>query len=159
MNEHDAAMSRFGAMSGCVRSTPVSMSPTRAPAPWLTPYEPLGVAPIARMSHWQAPSGSGPTSGGTEKSDAQAACSVAIELTAARAVKREGAFAFPAPNRASRATPAIAPDLRRVRANEAFDDEAVAIPSLFTRSTVPPAVRIASTPRAECPVFRTTMYF
>ena len=60
MNEHDAARSRFGAMSGCCRSSPVSMMPTRAPLPWFTAYEPSVVALIIRMSHWHGDSGSGP---------------------------------------------------------------------------------------------------
>ena len=42
---------------------PVSISPTRAPLPRFTAYEPADVAPIARMSHWHALSGSGPIDG------------------------------------------------------------------------------------------------
>ena len=53
----------------------MSMSPMRAPLPWFTEYEPAGVAPIARMSHWHALSGSGPTLAGTLYNDAHAAAS------------------------------------------------------------------------------------
>ena len=65
MNTHDAATSTLGMMSVLVRSMPVSMSPMRAPAPWFTAYEPADVAPIARMSHWHGPSGSGEGVAGT----------------------------------------------------------------------------------------------
>jgi hypothetical protein len=65
MNEHDAATSRFGAMSGCVKSIPVSRSPTVTPAPRLTAYEPAGDAPMIRWSHEHALSGSGPMLTGT----------------------------------------------------------------------------------------------
>ena len=64
-------------MSLLVRSMPVSMSPMRAPLPWFTAYDPAGVAPIARMSHWHALSGSGPMFAGTPYNDAQAAASAA----------------------------------------------------------------------------------
>ena len=40
MNEHDAATSRFGAMSGWVRSTPESITPTRTPSPFATACDP-----------------------------------------------------------------------------------------------------------------------
>jgi hypothetical protein len=36
MNEQDRPRSRFGAMSGCVKSTPVSMIPTVTPSPRFT---------------------------------------------------------------------------------------------------------------------------
>jgi len=55
----------------------VSMSPTRTPLPRFTEYEPLLVAPIARMSHWHALSESGPTAADTPYSEAQAAASAA----------------------------------------------------------------------------------
>ena len=49
----DSDLLKFGAMSGCDPSMPVSMMPTRtARLPWLRAYEPSGVAPIMRMSHW-----------------------------------------------------------------------------------------------------------
>src|SRR5262245_37570078 len=139
MNEHDAATSMFGAMSGCEKSIPVSMSPTRAPSPWLTAYEPDGVALIARISHWQTPSGSGPSSAGTEKSDEHAACSAGTVFSAvAREVCRVGSVA-PPPNHASRATPVTAPETRSVCWNDGFEDVTVAIPSLFSPTIVPPA--------------------
>ena len=51
---------KFGAMSGWLPSTPVSMIPTRT---FLSPrsfrYDPSTVAWIIRMSHWCAASGSG----------------------------------------------------------------------------------------------------
>src|SRR6188508_941894 len=80
MNTHDAARSTFGMMSVWVRSMPVSISPTRAPFPLFTAYDPAVVAPIARMSHWHAPNGSGPIDVGTLKSVAHAAFSAACVL-------------------------------------------------------------------------------
>ena len=66
-------------MSGWVRSMPVSMSPTRARAPRLTAYEPVGVAPMARMSHWGTHPARPPPDpvDETPKSAAQAAASLA----------------------------------------------------------------------------------
>ena len=52
-------------MSPLVRSMPVSMSPMRAPLPWLTAYDSADVAWMARMSQLQALRGSGPTFTGT----------------------------------------------------------------------------------------------
>ena len=75
-----AARSTFGMMSLLVRSMPVSMSPTRAPLPRFTAYDPATSAPIARMSHWHALSGPGPLDAGTLKSDAHAAASAACVL-------------------------------------------------------------------------------
>ena len=59
MNEHDRATSRLPARSGCVRSTPPSITPTVTPAPVAFAYE-SAPASIRRMSHWHAESGSGP---------------------------------------------------------------------------------------------------
>src|SRR5262245_248869 len=157
MNEHDAATSRFGAMSGCVRSTPVSMSATFTPWPRLSAYEPAVVALIARMSHWQAPSGSGPVVSGTPYSAAHVAFSAAgLGVTAARAGTRTGFEPFWR-NHASWATPTTAPDRRSCDANARFAAVTVAIPSLFTLTTVPPARRTATRPTAGCALFRTTM--
>jgi hypothetical protein len=58
MNEQERATFRFGAMSGCVMSTPPSMTPTRTPLPVATAYEPPVVAWIWSMSHWHGASGS-----------------------------------------------------------------------------------------------------
>src|SRR5215510_8201143 len=65
MNEHDWPTSRLGAISGWVRSIPVSMSPIVAPAPRFTAYDWLGDALMMRSSHSHADSGSGPTLTGT----------------------------------------------------------------------------------------------
>ena len=48
-------------MSGWVASIPVSRMPTLVPRPRLTAYEPVGLALMIRMSHWQTESTSGPT--------------------------------------------------------------------------------------------------
>jgi hypothetical protein len=50
----------------------VSISPTRAPLPLFTAYEPTEVAPSARMSHWHPLKGSGPMFAGTPYSAAHA---------------------------------------------------------------------------------------
>ena len=55
----DSAASKFGAMSGCVPSTPVSRMPTRTPgSPGCLRYDPSAVAWIIAMSHWRPASGS-----------------------------------------------------------------------------------------------------
>jgi len=56
-NEHDRARSRFGAMSGWVRSTPLSMTPTTTPRPVARAWVEAS-APMSDMSHWQSASGS-----------------------------------------------------------------------------------------------------
>ncbi len=49
-----SAFEKFGAMSGCVPSMPVSMIPTSTPAPRAASAGPpsLPWVPIIRMSHW-----------------------------------------------------------------------------------------------------------
>ncbi len=54
-----SALLKLGATSGWLPSMPVSMMPTRTPSPWLTAYEPAGVAPIIRISHCRLANGSG----------------------------------------------------------------------------------------------------
>src|SRR5215475_10571830 len=58
MNEHERARSRFGATSGCVTSTPHSITPTLTPRPVAPVHGRLAVAPIRLMSHWHDASGS-----------------------------------------------------------------------------------------------------
>ena len=135
----------------------MSMSPIRAPAPRLTAYEPAVVALIARMSHWHAPSGSGPVETGTPYSAAQVAFSAAgVGVTVARDVKRTGLATF-CPNQASWATPTTAPDWRSRTSNLPLEDVTVAIPSLLTLRTLPPAWWTAAMPAAECAVLKMTM--
>src|SRR5262245_48993641 len=111
------------------------------------------------MSHWHAPSGSGPMFAGTEYSAEQGACSPGTVLTTVvRCVNRVGSLA-PPPNHPFGATPTTAPEVRSACSNDGFFDVAVAMPSLLRLTTVPPAFWIAASPRGDCPSLRTTMYF
>ena len=56
-NEHDDARSRFGVMSGWLRSTPLSMTPTRTPLPVVRAWVAWS-AWISAMSHWHWARGS-----------------------------------------------------------------------------------------------------
>src|SRR4051794_36250481 len=80
MNVHEAPTSTLAMMSVWVRSMPVSITPTRAPAPWFTAYDPLEVAWMARMSHWQDPRGSG-LSGDAPYNAVQAVASLAAGIS------------------------------------------------------------------------------
>src|SRR4051794_36360250 len=57
MNEQDRPRSRFGAMSGWVRSTPLSRMPTVTPRPVALSCV-AEFAPTIAISHWQPASGS-----------------------------------------------------------------------------------------------------
>ena len=147
--------------SGWVRSMPVSMSPMRAPFPFVTAYEP-GLALIARMSHWQAASGSGPVDAETLKRLAHAVVSVVVDGVALARVSDLGSVepfetrSGATPNDASGATAATAPVARSVVVNDGLDASTLAIPILLTATTRPPAFATAAMPAAEWPCFNTT---
>src|SRR3989442_7346837 len=142
MKTHDAARSTLDMTSPRFRSIPVSITPTRAPLPLLTAYEPDVVALIARISHWHGPSGSGPVIADTLYSDAQAAISTACERVPS------GTAAVFAPTRAKpafRAAPTLALDPCTAVSKRALADATDAIPTLFMLRIAPPAASIAPT--------------
>src|SRR6266550_4773939 len=146
MKTHDAARSTFGIRSPLCRSTPVSITPTLAPKPLLTAYEPDVVALIARISHWQGPSGSGPVVGETLNSVAQAAASVVCRCVLSGT---SALFVPPWAKPALSAAPTMALDPRTAVAKLGLADSTVATPTLFMLRIAPPAASIASTAASD----------
>ena len=86
-----SSLEKFGAMSGCVPSTPVSMIPTSTCLlPRSTRYEPSVVAWICCMSHWRSASGSafGPLPGWDRRCSVSAFASFCVERVAAGLLDR-----------------------------------------------------------------------
>jgi hypothetical protein len=132
---------RFGAMSGWLPSTPVSMMPTRTSwVPGRRAYEPPGVAPIMAMSHCRpeswSPPGGGPPPAGAARADGSCSTSRQAGLPRACAGVRPIAVFAAAPTTAALA--------RARRANPARLDRTVATPTARLRRTMrPPAVLTA----------------
>jgi hypothetical protein len=130
--------SKFGAMSGCVPSTPVSITPTRtARLPWSWRYEPCGVAPMSCMSHCRPPSGSPLTGFGRGP--------LPWKLPPSDSTSRHAGFSLGAwPMAWLAATPNSADLASALVANAGSLAWTVATPtSVFSLTIVPPASRIA----------------
>src|SRR4051812_3178545 len=121
---------------------PVSITPTRAPAPWLTAYEPVLLAWMARLSHWQAPSGSG-LSGDGPYSAAQVAASVPAGISPGTCAPDAGASTT-----VEAATSATTPS--RIRCVRVIGDSRVVVGwcargDMDTRAPAPVTVRCRDT--------------